>query len=148
MKRIINEKTEDLDELLVDCLKNNPDPEALKFLIKSGADVNAKGYLGNTPLFYALKNKKTTPEIIRILVEAGANVNAEGYMGRTPIICAMRNKSTTPEMFRILIEAGANVNVYYDAMWSYLTQFGDSILPRMYPCRNSFCRSLLIFHGA
>ena len=58
--------------------------EVVKQHLAAGADVNAKkqGGLGETPLHYAAKERRT--EIVKLLINKGANVNAIGD-GRTPL---------------------------------------------------------------
>ena len=60
------------------------DIEAVKQHIAAGTDVNAKkqGGLGEAPLHYAAKERRT--EIVKLLINKGANVNAIGD-GRTPL---------------------------------------------------------------
>ena len=60
------------------------DIEAVKQHLAAGTDVNAKkqGGLGETPLHYAAKERRT--EIVKLLINKGANVNAIGD-GRTPL---------------------------------------------------------------
>ena len=56
--------------------------EIVKMLIKAGADVNARGRIGQTPIFYAIK----TPEAVKLLVAAGADINARDVFGDTALI--------------------------------------------------------------
>ena len=58
--------------LLMEAVKQN-DVEAVRALIKAGADVKAKNAKERTPLMEAVKQNNV--EIVRILIEAGANVN-------------------------------------------------------------------------
>ena len=77
-------------------------------LIQDGADVNAVGKYGWTPLEIAARNN-SYPEVMLLLIEKGADVNAVGKDGRTPLILAARNNSNA-EVLRVLIEGGADVN--------------------------------------
>jgi hypothetical protein len=79
-----------------------------KYLIKAGADVNAKDKKGNTPLHYvSIDYDRYNKQIglAEALIEAGADVNAKDKKGNTPLHY-VKNK----ELAEILIEAGANVN--------------------------------------
>ena len=79
-----------------------------KYLIKSGADVNAKDVEGRTPLHYLSIDYDRYNENIGLaeaLIEAGAKVNAKDKKGNTPLHY-VKNK----ELAEILIKAGAIVN--------------------------------------
>ena len=56
--------------------------ELVELLIANGADVNAKGELGETPLHDAAQADQK--EIIKLLIANGADVNAKGGVGQTP----------------------------------------------------------------
>lgn len=78
--------------------------ETIRFLINSGAGINARGGAGEvTPIFSAAGN---IPKM-RMLIAAGANVNAKNTLGETPIF----SSGMTPECLRMLLDAGAEVNV-------------------------------------
>ena len=63
------------------------EPEAVKQAIADGADVNAKGERGLTPLHIAhyANRPYTNLKIAELLVAAGADVNAKSDDGRTPL---------------------------------------------------------------
>lgn len=68
-------------------------------LLEHGADVNARGYLGRTPLFQARSLPSTG-----LLLNAGAEVDARDDLGQTPLM------QVNYEVARLLIEHGGNVN--------------------------------------
>src|SRR4051794_15296624 len=60
------------------------DRDAVRQLLKSGADVNGRDGRGATPLHYAAA--VGTPEIMQILVAGGADTNARTAFGATPLL--------------------------------------------------------------
>jgi ankyrin repeat protein len=72
--------------------------DVMRLLLDQGADVNATGYEGSTPLHYwALMNlirriaisESRSVEGTRLLLEHGANIDAENNKGETPFQVAM-----------------------------------------------------------
>ncbi|MCH7729032.1 MAG: ankyrin repeat domain-containing protein [Planctomycetes bacterium] len=55
--------------------------DAVKRLLRDGADVNAKGQTGNTPLYVAAWHGHI--EVVEFLIKEGAEVNLEVEMGAT-----------------------------------------------------------------
>ena len=85
--------------------------EVVSFLIKQGADVNAKRNDGWTPLHSAAYNRHE--DTARILLTAGANVNAKTRRGTTPLHAAVSRGYKGPnneDVVRILLEKRAEVN--------------------------------------
>ena len=84
------------------------DIEAVKQHLAAGADVNAGGVFGKTPLHLAaLKDNK---EIAELLIANGADVNAkQAVEGETPLHLAAWDGHK--EIAELLIVNGANVNV-------------------------------------
>ena len=66
-------------------------PVTLKALIEAGADVNAQGSYGSTPLSFA---KKGNPMIVMELIKAGADVNLARDDGTTPLHMAVQHMDT------------------------------------------------------
>ena len=56
--------------------------EIVEMLAKAGADVNARGNMKQTPIFFA----NYTPEAIKPLLAAGAELEARDANGNTPLI--------------------------------------------------------------
>jgi len=76
-------------------------------LIEKGADVNATGDKGGTPLHSASWSYGHT-EIVKLLIEKRAHVNATDDKGETPLHWASRHGHTG--IVKLLIEKGADVN--------------------------------------
>jgi serine/threonine-protein phosphatase 6 regulatory ankyrin repeat subunit B len=68
--------------LLLDAIKNSPDPEAIALLLKTGAALESLDADGWTPLRWAAAYNPN-PEVLTTLVKAGANVNAQDSAGVT-----------------------------------------------------------------
>ena len=69
----------------------NGDREALRALVKQGADVNAAEADGTTALHWA--SYRDDVESADLLIRAGANVNAANDLGATPLWIASQNGS-------------------------------------------------------
>lgn len=74
--------------------------EMVAELVEAGADVNARGHLGETPIFAA----NNAPDAVKILLAAGANLEARSDNGDTALI---RYAFMEP-MVRELLADGAN----------------------------------------
>ena len=81
--------------------------EAVKKAIAAGADVNAKGDGGETPLHHA-----TTKAVTELLIAEGADVNAKNAEGWTPLHEAALYGDK--EISELLIAKSANVNAKDD----------------------------------
>ena len=103
------------DDRLIDCVKKN-DVKALTAIIGEGADVNARGGDGLTPL--QLATVRNFAEIARVLIDKGADVNAVDDRGETLLRTAIREKSK--EIAVLLIEKGADVNATDGTEYSVL----------------------------
>jgi uncharacterized protein len=80
------------------------DLQAVRALIKAGADVNVRSGDGSTPLLWAAD--KSSAQIARALVAAGAAVDVANDYGVTPLLHASRTGDAT--MVDLLLRAGAN----------------------------------------
>ncbi len=80
------------------------DQALARTLLQQGADVNAAGVDGSTPLHRAVFTDHF--EVATLLVKAGAKVQAADRYGVTPLALACLNGNA--KMIRLLIEAGAN----------------------------------------
>jgi hypothetical protein len=77
--------------------------EAVKQHLDAGADVNAKGKYGRTPLHYAAS--RGLNKIIELLIARGADVNTKievgDYKGQTPLDGAIQwNQTETADLLR------------------------------------------------
>jgi ankyrin repeat protein len=93
--------------------------EIVKMLIKAGADVNARGRIGQTPIFCAIK----TPGAVKLLVAAGADINARDVFGNTALIRNAYYEPFIEEMLR------------YGANPAAVNNNGDTPLKRTDFCR-------------
>lgn len=91
------------------------DTDTVRALLAQGAEVNAKGKNGFTPLILAAQNGHT--DTVRVLLDAGADVNAKNEEGTTALITAAKNGHT--DAMNVLLAAGARepdfavVRVFY-----------------------------------
>ena len=77
--------------------------EAIKALLKAGADIDGINITGFTPIHHAAE--AGSPEAARVLIEAGADVNVPSFAGETPLQRARRGGHQ--EVARLLEAAGA-----------------------------------------
>lgn len=78
----------------------------IQLLIEHGADVNARGITGTTPLFWAvLRGQK---DDVKLLLDHGADPNLTNAFGDTPLICAVQLGYLS--LIPPLVDKGANVN--------------------------------------
>ena len=85
----------------------NGDADALRALLKRGADVNAAAPDGTTALHWA--SYRDSLDSADLLIRAGARVDAANDLGATPLWMASLNGSSA--MVRRLLEAGARPNL-------------------------------------
>jgi uncharacterized protein len=83
---------------------NAGDLQAVRALIKSGADVNARSGDGSTPLLWAAHH--SNDDIARALIAAKASVDVANDYGITPLLEA--SKTGDAAMMELLLGAGAN----------------------------------------
>ena len=88
--------------------RKQPDSQLniIRFLLKAGADVNAKDNAGNTPLLYAAQTGRGG-EPLRLFVENGADVNANNFKGLTVLMQAVQYQAT--DIVEFLLNKGAAI---------------------------------------
>lgn len=112
----VNEEFEhNAETALMEAAHNNAAAVA-RLLIKSGADVNAKGFLYDTALMITVTAE--SPDVAKLLIEAGADVNAKNHFGSTALWKAIGKSAV--DMVQLLIEAGADVNATDNVEVSHL----------------------------
>ncbi|EHK44874.1 HET protein [Trichoderma atroviride IMI 206040] len=78
----------------------------VELLLEKGADIEAKGNKGRTPLLRAVAIGYPMEDGIKLLLEAGANTEAHND-GWTPLLLALEAK--TVRIANLLLEKGANI---------------------------------------
>jgi hypothetical protein len=91
---------------------DNADLDSVTKLLAGGADVNAKDWLGRTPLLHACMHGNANPNVLKALLAAGADPNAHDNRGTTPLLAAATGPrgEVGSAMLRELLAAGADVN--------------------------------------
>jgi ankyrin repeat protein len=82
--------------------REKSNPEAIRFLLDHGADLDIRTFDGRTALHVAAAEGRT--EHVHMLLEAGANVNIRTEDGETALQAAHDNDQKTAE--RLIREAG------------------------------------------
>jgi len=87
--------------------------ESVKLLIDAGADCEARGPGGDSPLYLACcmgdyAKKSERKGLVKYLLGKGVKVDAPDDMQNTPLAIAVENSSY--EIVEMLVKAGANVN--------------------------------------
>ena len=82
----------------------NGQSEAVKALLLSGADVNARNHEGRTALMFAIVNLHTST--VQTLLDFGADVNVQASCGCTPLLLAAGSGDIG--ITRALLDSGAD----------------------------------------
>ena len=103
------------------------DSWAVRPLVSEGADLNARNYMGQTPLLLAVLHDDTYTS--EVLISMGADLNAiDGQLCRTPL--GLATSSRNIELVALLIAAGADPNITDDVSRAtplhYVAQTGDT----------------------
>ena len=82
-----------------------PDPAILRTLIVGGADINAKGRAGKTPVMEAARLGML--QNVKILVDAGADLDAHDDLDRNVVMFGAMAKQSSLDIVKHLLENGA-----------------------------------------
>ena len=85
--------------------------EVVNYLIDNGANVNAKGRVGVTPLFCFPSDKEIPLDLVQRLIDKGADVNAKLRLNRNWTVLVDYVVRGNIKMAKFLIEHGADPNV-------------------------------------
>ncbi|HXB05617.1 MAG TPA: ankyrin repeat domain-containing protein [Puia sp.] len=105
----VNHPFKNKDEVSLTCIDvacQNGSTEIVKILVDHGAKVNAKGYVGHSPLRIASRNGHL--DIVKFLISKGADIDSEGDDRATPLESAAGKGHL--DIVMVLIAAGAKVN--------------------------------------
>ncbi len=116
--------------------------ECTEMLIKNRANIDAKDYFGQTPLFIAINQQKY--QCIKLLIDNGADINAKDRHYQTPLNMLGFNFSLSDEerkeMLTFLINLSAEYNTFDKEGYSLLHGLALNVHPS--------CLKLLINEGA
>ena len=96
--------------------------DAVKRLLESGADPNARNEANATALMWAATDLQKT----RLLLEHGADVNARSDEGRTPLIMAAR-RSGSADVVKLLLDHGANPSAKTSGLLGTVTPLSEAM---------------------
>jgi ankyrin repeat protein len=111
-----------------------------KLLLQRGADVNQRGYEGNTALHVAAL--KSSPAIVSLLLEHGAAINARSDNGFEPLVHAALSGDVP--FVQLFLDAGANVGAVSTDSTTVLHAAADND----HPARPKMLKLLLEHGGA
>ena len=86
--------------------RGHPQIESIRVLLNAGVAVNAIDVYGNTPLYYAVRQKNQ--DAVRVLLKAGADVNGINGNGVTPLREALASAQVNLQVIKLLLTAGAD----------------------------------------
>jgi ankyrin repeat protein len=81
------------------------DPNAVKFMLDHGANVNAKDESDRTALIFAANSNRVPVKTVQMLIDHGADVNAANNEGWSPLYVAKLHGNT--QVVEALLKAGA-----------------------------------------
>ena len=102
-------------------------PAVIISLLNQGADVNAEGKIGYTPLFFAAFNNAS--EAAEVLLKHGADANAKYKIGYTPLHAAAVHNA--PETAEVLLKYGAYVNAKFKEGFTPLYAAAEANAPEV-----------------
>lgn len=80
-------------------------PGAVKQLVQYGANVNAKGSYGRTPLIYGVSSARL-PDMVKFLIDSGADVNATNDSGENSLFELITREESNAEIAKLLLDNG------------------------------------------
>lgn len=86
-------------------------PDAVRYLVEQGADINAKAYVMDLNALHLAALKNPDPTVIEALLDAGLSIESPVLNGYTPILLAASDTKNL-EVIETLIERGADTGVY------------------------------------
>src|ERR1051326_6397246 len=98
------------------------DVEAVRAVLKNGADPNVRNEAGATALMWAVTDLEKT----RLLVSAGADVNARSSDGRTPLLIACWH-SGGKDVVKLLLDHGANPSAKAPGILGEVSPLSESL---------------------
>ncbi|WP_298467458.1 ankyrin repeat domain-containing protein [uncultured Erythrobacter sp.] len=114
------------------------DPAAVNSALAGGANVNARGAVGVTPLAFAVGTGKQAAA--RALIASGANPNIEDDEGDTAVTLAVNTYARQPDLLPMILDAGGNPN--------QLRPDGDPVIVRFINGANLDAITLMQSKGA
>ena len=103
------------------------EPDAAALLLDRGADIEARGGSGMTPLHLAVQWKENGP-VAQLLLERGADINARDDQGRTPLHVAIERNAGLP-IIKALLDNGADIHARGSSEKPMLRQMDEMPLP-------------------
>ncbi|MHB0961238.1 MAG: ankyrin repeat domain-containing protein [Pirellulaceae bacterium] len=122
---------------LVYACQSGPDSqlEVVESLLNSGAQVNARGAKGMTPLMHAAMQDHAL-QVLEALLRASADVNCQDHNGWTALMHCTRNRGDRAQVAQMLIAAGAQIDTTH-------RYGGTALLNAAYHGRSQVVESLL-----
>ena len=109
----VNDSQKDGITRLMFAASNNPNTEVVKFLVDSGADINATDSTGMNALMWAAMGKTSPAQTINYLLDCGMNIEArskvdKSHDGINALMLAVDKNNL--EKASTLLACGANIN--------------------------------------
>jgi len=113
--------------------------DAVRILLRNGADVNACNAIGDTPILCAVQTGIS--EMTQTMLEYGADVNVRNGWEATPLLQAVsQGHNASPRVIEVLLKHGADVNA---VQWSNTSALRTAVV-----FANVAVIKTLLVHGA